>query len=59
MERSERGRTVDRRSLDLSEGKGGERERERKGGREGAGLWQSFIALQSRNYSVFIRCDSV
>lgn len=28
MERSERGRTVDRRSLDLSEGKGGEREGE-------------------------------
>lgn len=37
-------------------GKGGERKGE--GGREGPGLWQSFIALQSRNYSVFIRFDS-
>lgn len=54
MERSERGRTVDRRSLDLREG----REREERRERGSTGLWQS-IALQSHNYLVFLRCDSV
>lgn len=56
MERAERGRTVDRRSLGSREREEGGRRGEAEG--EGAALWQPSTALPSRNHTVFIRFDS-